>query len=163
MYGCRCWRKVSKDRLGVPRDSHFLPFLVQSLPVDGTYIPCRVTFHPTVRPRCPLPGTYPPITSSRRPFEMRDRELDNASISQWTLTLLSVWWAFGQLAASLISWVFIANYSCDASIPAGQCPKAQNMGWRYTLWVKERCAVACWADPQCSRYTLLVFDQCSTA
>ncbi|KAF8840931.1 MFS general substrate transporter [Paxillus ammoniavirescens] len=53
---------------------------------------------------------------------------------QWTLTLLSVWWAFGQLAASLISWVFIANYSCDASIPAGQCPKAQNMGWRYTLY-----------------------------
>ncbi|KAF9223244.1 MFS general substrate transporter [Gyrodon lividus] len=53
---------------------------------------------------------------------------------QWTLTLLSVWWAFGQLGASLISWVFIANYSCDPSIPAGQCPKSQNMGWRYTMY-----------------------------
>ncbi|KAG8212865.1 MFS general substrate transporter [Butyriboletus roseoflavus] len=52
---------------------------------------------------------------------------------QWTLTLLSVWWAFGQLVASLISWVFIANYSCDPSIPFGQCPRSQNMGWRYTL------------------------------
>ncbi|KAH0833418.1 MFS general substrate transporter [Lanmaoa asiatica] len=52
---------------------------------------------------------------------------------QWTLTLLSVWWAFGQLVASLISWVFIANYSCDPSIPFGQCPRSQNMGWRYTI------------------------------
>ncbi|KAF8442098.1 MFS general substrate transporter [Boletus edulis BED1] len=53
---------------------------------------------------------------------------------QWTLTLLSVWWAFGQLVASLISWVFIANYSCNPSIPFGECPRAQNMGWRYTLF-----------------------------
>ncbi|KAI9460316.1 MFS general substrate transporter [Boletus coccyginus] len=53
---------------------------------------------------------------------------------QWTLTLLSVWWAFGQLVASLISWVFIANYSCDQSIPFGECPRSQNMGWRYTLF-----------------------------
>ncbi|KAG2354100.1 major facilitator superfamily domain-containing protein [Suillus spraguei] len=53
---------------------------------------------------------------------------------QWTLTLLSVWWALGQLVASLISWGFIANYSCSPSIPDGQCPKSANMGWRYTLY-----------------------------
>ncbi|KAG9316881.1 MFS general substrate transporter [Chiua virens] len=53
---------------------------------------------------------------------------------QWTLTLLSVWWAFGQLVASLISWVFIANYSCNPSILAGECPRSENMGWRYTLF-----------------------------
>lgn len=53
---------------------------------------------------------------------------------QWTLTLLSVWWALGQLVASLISWGFIANFSCNPSIPAGQCPKTANMGWRYTLY-----------------------------
>ncbi|KAG1757911.1 major facilitator superfamily domain-containing protein [Suillus lakei] len=53
---------------------------------------------------------------------------------QWTLTLLSVWWAVGQLIASLIGWGFIANFSCDPSIPSGQCPKSANMGWRYTLF-----------------------------
>ncbi|KAH7926360.1 MFS general substrate transporter [Leucogyrophana mollusca] len=53
---------------------------------------------------------------------------------QWTLTLLSVWWAVGQLVSSLISWVFIVNFSCDASIPDGACPKSQNMGWRYTVY-----------------------------
>ncbi|KAG0695128.1 major facilitator superfamily domain-containing protein [Suillus ampliporus] len=52
---------------------------------------------------------------------------------QWTLTLLSVWWALGQLVASLISWGFIANFSCNPSIPSGQCAKSANMGWRYTL------------------------------
>ncbi|KAJ8583629.1 MFS general substrate transporter [Rhizopogon salebrosus TDB-379] len=53
---------------------------------------------------------------------------------QWTLTLLSVWWALGQLVSSLIGWVFIANFSCDASIPNGLCPKSDNMGWRYILF-----------------------------
>ncbi|KAG2035762.1 major facilitator superfamily domain-containing protein [Suillus americanus] len=53
---------------------------------------------------------------------------------QWTLTLLSVWWALGQLVASLISWGFISNFSCDPSIPSGQCAKSANMGWRYTVY-----------------------------
>ncbi|KAF8512504.1 MFS general substrate transporter [Gautieria morchelliformis] len=53
---------------------------------------------------------------------------------QWTLTLLSVWWAVGQLIASLVGWVFIANFSCpDTTIP-GTCPRAQNNGWRYTFF-----------------------------
>ncbi|KAF8637758.1 hypothetical protein AX17_002600 [Amanita inopinata Kibby_2008] len=53
---------------------------------------------------------------------------------QWTLTLLSVWWSVGQLIASLVAWPFIANYSCDPDLPQGQCPKSQNMGWRYTFF-----------------------------
>ncbi|KAF8622867.1 hypothetical protein AX15_006707 [Amanita polypyramis BW_CC] len=53
---------------------------------------------------------------------------------QWTLTLLSAWWALGQVVASLIAWGFIARYSCATSIPAGQCPKSENMGWRYTFY-----------------------------
>lgn len=32
---------------------------------------------------------------------------------QWILTLLSLWWAVGQVVASLISWVFLANYGCQ--------------------------------------------------
>ncbi|PPQ71063.1 hypothetical protein CVT26_011465 [Gymnopilus dilepis] len=54
--------------------------------------------------------------------------------SQWTLTLLSAWWAIGQLVASVIAWGFIGNFSCAADIPVGQCPKAENMGWRYTFY-----------------------------
>jgi MFS family permease len=29
---------------------------------------------------------------------------------QWTLTLLSVFWVFGQVFAALIGWAFITNY-----------------------------------------------------
>ncbi|KAG6855221.1 hypothetical protein H0H87_006587 [Tephrocybe sp. NHM501043] len=53
---------------------------------------------------------------------------------QWTLTLLSAWWAIGQLVASLIAWGFIGNFSCDSTLPAGECLKADNMGWRYTFY-----------------------------
>ncbi|KAF5379816.1 hypothetical protein D9615_005781 [Tricholomella constricta] len=53
---------------------------------------------------------------------------------QWTLTLLSAWWAIGQLTASVVAWGFIGNFSCDASTPVGQCLKADNMGWRYTCY-----------------------------
>ncbi|KAF8889179.1 major facilitator superfamily domain-containing protein [Gymnopilus junonius] len=52
---------------------------------------------------------------------------------QWTLTLLSAWWAIGQLVASVVAWGFIGNFSCASDVPVGQCPKAENMGWRYTL------------------------------
>ncbi|TRM70401.1 major facilitator superfamily domain-containing protein [Schizophyllum amplum] len=54
---------------------------------------------------------------------------------QWTLTLLSAWWALGQLVASVVAWGFIANYSCAASIAQGECAKADNMGWRYTCYL----------------------------
>jgi MFS family permease len=57
------------------------------------------------------------------------------------LTMLSVWWPVGQLAASLVAWPFIVNYTCD---PSGElpscvtnpnaekcCARVDNMGWRY--------------------------------
>lgn len=53
---------------------------------------------------------------------------------QWLLTLLSAWWSFGQLVASLISWGFISNYSCTADTTQ-PCPSNENQGWRYTLYV----------------------------
>ncbi|KAJ8481406.1 hypothetical protein ONZ45_g15321 [Pleurotus djamor] len=52
---------------------------------------------------------------------------------QWLLTLLSAWWALGQLFASLIAWPLIGNFSCAPG--ALDCSKADNMGWRYTLSV----------------------------
>jgi len=51
---------------------------------------------------------------------------------QWTLTLLSAFWSLGQLIASLIAWVFIANYTCSLDAPV--CLKEDNMGWRYSLY-----------------------------
>ncbi|CAE6423053.1 unnamed protein product [Rhizoctonia solani] len=56
---------------------------------------------------------------------------------QWLLTLLSAWWSFGQLAASLIAWGFISRYSCISDI-SQPCPKNENQGWRYTLQLYPR-------------------------
>lgn len=57
---------------------------------------------------------------------------------QYLLTLLSVFWALGQLLASLVAWAFIANYSCDKSNTPGTntvpCDVSRNMGWRYTFY-----------------------------
>ncbi|KAI3604645.1 sugar transporter [Moniliophthora roreri] len=50
---------------------------------------------------------------------------------QWLLTLLSAWWALGQLFASLVAWPLIGNFSCPTS--ATVCLKEDNMGWRYTF------------------------------
>lgn len=52
---------------------------------------------------------------------------------QWLLTLLSAWWALGQLFASLVAWPLINNFSCASD--ADPCLKADNMGWRYSLCV----------------------------
>ncbi|KAJ7677924.1 MFS general substrate transporter [Mycena polygramma] len=62
---------------------------------------------------------------------------------QYLLTLLSLWWAIGQVVASLISWVFLAKYSCDTTLvgkqvqPDGslyQCDNSNNNGWRYSYY-----------------------------
>ncbi|THH15873.1 hypothetical protein EW146_g4677 [Bondarzewia mesenterica] len=50
---------------------------------------------------------------------------------QYLLTVLSVWWAIGQLLGSLIAWPLIANFSCAPT--ANTCTRAENMGWRYLL------------------------------
>lgn len=59
---------------------------------------------------------------------------------QYLLTVLSVWWALGQLVASLIAWPLIGNFSCPTppssspgSLPLPPCTRASNRGWRYFL------------------------------
>ncbi|KAF5335322.1 hypothetical protein D9611_011779 [Ephemerocybe angulata] len=52
---------------------------------------------------------------------------------QYLLTVLSIWWAFGQLIGSLVAWPLIANFSCATTIAGVDCPKSSNMGWRYFL------------------------------
>ncbi|KAH0582368.1 hypothetical protein H2248_010313 [Termitomyces sp. 'cryptogamus'] len=51
---------------------------------------------------------------------------------QYLLTVLSIWWAFGQLLASLIAWPLIGNFSCTIGTPYN-CPRSSNKGWRYFL------------------------------
>ncbi|KAK6457413.1 putative inorganic phosphate transporter [Scheffersomyces xylosifermentans] len=51
---------------------------------------------------------------------------------QWLLTVMSSWWAIGQIVANLISWGLISNYSCDPA--ATVCLKKDNWGWRYFLF-----------------------------
>ncbi|KAJ7621376.1 MFS general substrate transporter [Roridomyces roridus] len=62
---------------------------------------------------------------------------------QYMLTLLSLWWAVGQVVGSLISWIFLAKFSCDTSLvgvqvqPDGslyQCDNSNNNGWRYSYY-----------------------------
>jgi len=68
---------------------------------------------------------------------------------QWLLTLLSLWWAVGQVAASLIAWGFISKYGCKRdSYPSPEnpiwCTKAENMGWRYTYYTLGAMMVFLW-------------------
>ncbi|KII86743.1 hypothetical protein PLICRDRAFT_267090 [Plicaturopsis crispa FD-325 SS-3] len=53
---------------------------------------------------------------------------------QYLLTVLSIWWAFGQLIGSLIAWPLISDFSCPTTVPPSPCPKSSNMGWRYFLF-----------------------------
>ncbi|PCH39861.1 MFS general substrate transporter [Wolfiporia cocos MD-104 SS10] len=50
---------------------------------------------------------------------------------QYLLTILSIWWAFGQLVGSLVAWPLMANFSCAS---ASDCPRSSNEGWRYFLY-----------------------------
>ncbi|EIW59341.1 MFS general substrate transporter [Trametes versicolor FP-101664 SS1] len=50
---------------------------------------------------------------------------------QYLLTVLSIWWAFGQLVGSLVAWPLFANFSCAS---ADDCPRESNQGWRYFLY-----------------------------
>lgn len=51
---------------------------------------------------------------------------------QWLLTVMSLWWALGQILANLISWALISNFSCDDT--SDVCHKKDNWGWRYFLF-----------------------------
>ena len=56
---------------------------------------------------------------------------------RYLLTLLSVWWAIGQVVASLICWAFLAKYSCDTErvgIDGYRCDRNTNPGWRYSMY-----------------------------
>lgn len=50
---------------------------------------------------------------------------------KWLLTVMSIWWAFGQVVTALISWGLISNYSCADT---KNCHKSDNHGWRYFLY-----------------------------
>ncbi|KAF9232641.1 major facilitator superfamily domain-containing protein [Melanogaster broomeanus] len=50
---------------------------------------------------------------------------------QYLLTVLSIWWCFGQVLSSLIAWPLIANFSCPS---IENCERSNNMGWRYLLF-----------------------------
>ncbi|KAI0632309.1 MFS general substrate transporter [Trametes polyzona] len=50
---------------------------------------------------------------------------------QYLLTVLSIWWAFGQLVGSLVAWPLFAKFSCAS---AADCPRESNQGWRYFLY-----------------------------
>ncbi|THH32408.1 hypothetical protein EUX98_g1754 [Antrodiella citrinella] len=52
---------------------------------------------------------------------------------QYLLTILSIWWALGQLVGALVAWPLIANFSCAGTTPE-TCPKSENMGWRYFMY-----------------------------
>ncbi|THV05875.1 MFS general substrate transporter [Dendrothele bispora CBS 962.96] len=60
---------------------------------------------------------------------------------QWLLTLLSAWWALGQLFASVVAWPLIGNFSCEN---ASFCPKETNMGWRCTFYILGGVTVLMW-------------------
>lgn len=51
---------------------------------------------------------------------------------QYLLTVLSIWWAFGQLIGSLVAWPLIANFSCPTDETT--CLRVNNQGWRYFLF-----------------------------
>ncbi|KZV63897.1 MFS general substrate transporter [Peniophora sp. CONT] len=53
---------------------------------------------------------------------------------QFLLTVLSIWWAFGQLLGSLVAWPLIANFSCPTPTPGAPCLESNNRGWRYFLY-----------------------------
>lgn len=50
---------------------------------------------------------------------------------QYLLTIMSIWWALGQILASAVAWPLMANFSCDSS---EGCTRSTNMGWRYFLF-----------------------------
>jgi len=62
---------------------------------------------------------------------------------QYLLTVLSIWWAFGQLFGSLIAWPLIANFSCPST--ATTCPRSENKGWRYFLFTMGGVMLILWA------------------
>ncbi|EGR49360.1 uncharacterized protein TRIREDRAFT_3532 [Trichoderma reesei QM6a] len=49
----------------------------------------------------------------------------------WLVTFMAVWWAVGYTITGLLSWAFMANFSCAPDATPDTCRRADNMGWRY--------------------------------
>jgi hypothetical protein len=63
---------------------------------------------------------------------------------QYLLELLTIWWAVGQVIPAFASWGLISNYSCSAATPVGECQRADNMGWRYLLFLMGALTFIAW-------------------
>lgn len=50
---------------------------------------------------------------------------------QYLLTVLSIFWAFAQLLATLIAWPLLGYHTCQET--ATTCSRSQNFGWRWFL------------------------------
>ena len=50
---------------------------------------------------------------------------------QYLLVVLSIFWAFAQLLATLIAWPLLGNLTCQETDT--DCTRAENFGWRYFM------------------------------
>lgn len=50
---------------------------------------------------------------------------------QYLLTVLSVFWAFAQLLATLVAWPLLGYHTCQET--ATTCTKSENFGWRWFM------------------------------
>ena len=50
---------------------------------------------------------------------------------QYLLTVLSIFWAFAQILATLIAWPLLGYHTCQQK--ATICTRSQNFGWRYFM------------------------------
>ena len=51
---------------------------------------------------------------------------------QFLLTVLSIFWAFAQLIASLVAWPLLGYHTCSAEAKT-PCTRSENFGWRYFM------------------------------
>lgn len=61
---------------------------------------------------------------------------------QYLLTVLSIWWAIGQLTGALVAWPLISNFSCPTT--STTCPSSLNKGWRYFLFTMGGVMMVMW-------------------
>ncbi|KAI1525272.1 ProP Permease of the major facilitator superfamily, partial [Pyrenophora tritici-repentis] len=52
---------------------------------------------------------------------------------QYLLTVLSIYWSFAQVFATLVAWPLLGNMTCQQS--DDNCTKEKNMGWRWFMLV----------------------------
>jgi hypothetical protein len=57
--------------------------------------------------------------------------LTNTRTHQYLLTILSVFWAFAQLIATLVAWPLLGYHTCQQK--AATCTRSENFGWRYFM------------------------------